>query len=57
MKGFNNGDINKVLMVRDLGRIHSERFKLDKFIFNKSTGKIYFSIVNEWNRVGCHNVT
>ncbi len=35
MKGYNKGDINKILIVREQGRMCSNGFKTDKFRFNK----------------------
>ncbi len=55
MKGYNKGDMNKVLIVREHGRkhIYSIGFKLDIFRFNKDKGKNWFTnrIVDEWNRL------
>ncbi len=39
MKGYNKGDVNKERIVREQGRTHSNRFKLDKFRFSKEIGK------------------
>ncbi len=39
MRGFNNGDINKILILSETGRTRSNGFKLDKFRFNKDKGK------------------
>lgn len=39
MKGFNKGDVGKVLVVREKGRTHSNGFKLEKFRFSKVVGK------------------
>ncbi len=39
MKGYNKGDINKVLIMREQGRTRSNGFKIDKFRFNKDIGK------------------
>ncbi len=59
MKGYNKGDINKVLVVRELGRTCSSGFKLDKFRFNEDIGKNWFTkrVVNEWNRLSSHVVS
>ncbi len=37
--GYNKGDIDKVLVVRELGRTCSNGFKLDKLRFSKDIGK------------------
>lgn len=59
MKGFNKGDIYKVLLVRELGRIWSNGFKLDKFRFNRDIGKNWFinRVVDEWNRFSSYVVS
>ena len=59
MKGYNKGDINKVLMVREQGRTRSNGFKLDKFRFNKDIGKNWFTnrVVDEWNGLSTHVVS
>ncbi len=59
MMGYNKGDINKVLIVREQGRTRSNGFKLDKFRFNKDIGKNWFTnkVVNEWNRLSSHVVS
>ena len=58
MKGFNKGDINKILKVKDLTRTRGHGFKLDKFRFRKEIGKWWFSnrVVNDWNRLSSHVV-
>ncbi len=58
MKGYNKGDINKVLIVREQGRTRSNEFKLDKFRFSKDIGKNWFTnrVVDEWNRLSSHVV-
>ncbi len=59
MRGFNNGDINKVLVVGEPGRTRSNGFKLEKFRFNKETGKNWFTnrVVDVWNRLSSHVVS
>ena len=59
MKGYNKGDINKVLIVREQDRTRSNGFKLDKFRFNKDIGKNWFTnrVVDEWNRLSSHVVS
>ena len=58
MKGFNKGDVNKILKVRELGRNRSHGFKLDKFRFRKEIGRWWFSnrVVNDWNSLSSHVV-
>ncbi len=59
MRGFNTGDIDKVLMVSEPGRTRSNWFKLEKFMFNKGIGKNWFTnrVVDEWNRLSGHLVS
>ncbi len=59
MKGYNKGDINKVLVVREQGRTRSNGFKLDKFRITKDIGKNWFTnrVVDEWNRLSSHVVS
>ncbi len=59
MRGFNTGDIDKVLMVSGPGRTRSNGFKLEKFRFNKDIGKNWFTnrVVYEWNRLSSHVVS
>lgn len=56
MKGFNETDIDKVLMVRELGGTPSNAFKLNKLRFNKDIGKNCFinRVVDEWHRFDSH---
>ena len=39
MKGYNKGDVTKVLIVREQGRTRSNGFKVDKFRFSKDIEK------------------
>ena len=39
VKGFNQGDINRVLIVQEQGRTRNNGYKLDKFRFKKDIGK------------------
>ncbi len=56
MKGYNKGNINKVLIVREQGRTPSNWLKLDKFKFSKDIGKSWYTnrVVDEWNRLSSH---
>ncbi len=42
MKGYNKGDVNKVLIVREQGRTRSSVFKLDTFRFNKDKEELVY---------------
>ncbi len=59
MKGYNKGDTNKALVIKEQGRTHSNRFKLEKFRLSKDIGKNWFTsrVVNEWNRLSSHVVS
>ena len=52
-KGFNKGDITKVLKINSGDRTRSNRFKLDKFRFRRELGRNWFGnrVVDEWNRL------
>ena len=58
IKGYNRGDINKVLIFSEHGRTRSNGFKLDKFRFRKEIGRNWFTnrVVEEWNRLDSHVV-
>lgn len=53
VRGFNKGDISKVLIVSDPGITRTNGFKLDKFRFKKEIGRNWFTnrVVDEWNRL------
>ena len=59
IKGFNKGDINKVLLVSTSNRTISNGYKLEKFRFRKEIGKNWFTnrVVDEWNRLSGHVVS
>ena len=59
MRGFNTGNVNKVLVVSEPGRTRSNGFKLEKFRFNKDIGKNWFinRVMDEWNRLSSHVVS
>ena len=59
VKGFNKGDINKVLIVKERIKTRTNGFKLDKFRFRKKIGKNVFTnrVVEEWNKLGKHVVS
>ena len=58
VKGFNKGDINKVLIVSGPGITRTNGYKLEKFRFKKELGKHWFTnrVVDEWNRLSGHVV-
>ena len=53
VRGFNKGDISKVLIVSGPGGTRTNGFKLEKFRFRKEIGKNWFTnrVVDEWNRL------
>ncbi len=59
MKGYNKGDVNKVIIIREQSRTRSSRFKLDKSRFNKDMGKNWFTnrVLDEWNSLSSHVVS
>ena len=59
VKGFNKGNINKVLIVKEKVRTRTNSFKLDKFKFGKDIGKNRFAnwLVGEWNKLSKHMVS
>lgn len=59
VKGFNKGDISKVLIVRGPGITRTNGFKLEKFKFKKEIGKNWFTnrVVDKWNRLSRHVVS
>ena len=58
VKGFNKGDISKVLIVNGPGRTRTNGYKLEKFRFKKEIGKNWFTnrVLDEWNRLSIHVV-
>ena len=59
VKGFNKGDINKVLLVKEKVRTRRNGFKLNKFRFKKDIGKNCLTnrVVEEWNKLSKHVVS
>ena len=53
MKGFNQGDVGKVLTISSQDRTRSNRFKLEKCRFSKEIGRNWFTnrVVNDWKRL------
>ena len=53
MKGFNKGDVGKVLMISSQDRTRNNGFKLEKCRFNKEIGRNCFTnrVVDDWNRL------
>ena len=58
VNGFNIGDINKVLIVKEKVKRRTNGFKLDKFRHRKDIDKYWFTntVVEEWNKVSKHVV-
>ena len=53
MKGFNKGDVRKVLTISSQDRTRNNGFKLEKYRFNKEIGRNWFinMVVVDWNRL------
>ena len=53
VKGFNKGDVGKVLMISSQDRKKNNGFKLEKCRFNKEIGRNWFTtrVVDDWNRL------
>ena len=53
MKGFNKGDVGKVLTISSQDRTRNNGFKLEKCRFNKEIGRNWFTnrVVADWNRL------
>ena len=53
VKGFNKGDVGKVLRISSQDRIRNNGFKLEKRRFRKEIGLDWFTnrVVDDWNRV------
>ena len=58
-RGYNKGDISKVLRVYSQDINRNNGFKLEKFRFRREIGKNWFSnrVVDEWDRLGNHIVS
>ena len=56
VKGYNKGDLGKVLILSEHDRTRSNGFKLDKYRFRKEIGRNWFTnrVVDEWNRLTRH---
>ena len=56
VKGFNKGEINKVLIVKEKVRTRTNGFKLNKFRYRKNIGTNWFTnrVVEEWNKFSKH---
>ncbi|XP_050711202.1 uncharacterized protein LOC126995577 [Eriocheir sinensis] len=59
VKGYNKGDISKVLRISQQDRTRSNGFKIEKYRFRRDIGKHWFSnrVVGEWNRLSNHIVS
>ena len=53
MKGFNKGDVGKVLTISSQDRTRNNGFKLEKCRFNKEISKNWFTnrVVDDWNKL------
>ena len=53
VKGFNKGDVGKVLTISSQDRTRSQGFKLEKCRFSKEIGRNWFTnrVVDDWNRL------
>ena len=53
VKGFNNWDVEKALMISSQDRTRNNGFKLEKCKFNKEIGRNWFTnrVVDDWNRL------
>ena len=53
VKGFNNGDVGKILTISSQDRTRSNGFKLEKCRFRKLIGRNWFTnrVVDDWNRL------
>ena len=52
-RGYNKGDVSKILKISSQDRTRSNGFKLEKSRYKKELGKNWFSnrVVDEWNRL------
>ena len=59
VKGFNKGNINKIIIVKEKVRTRTNGFKLDKFRYRKDIGKNWFTnrVVEELNKISKHVVS
>ena len=50
-RGYNKGDVSKILRVSNQDRTRNNGFKIEKSRFKKDIGKNWFSnrVVDEWN--------
>ena len=50
-RGYNKGDVSKILRISNHDRSRNNGFKLEKFRFKKEIGRNWFSnrVVDEWN--------
>ena len=53
VKGFNKGDVGKVISISSRDRTRNNGFKLVKCRFNKEIGRNWFTnrVVDDWNRL------
>ena len=50
-RGYNKGDVNRILRVSNQDRTRNNGFKIDKYRYKKEIGRNWFSnrVVDEWN--------
>ena len=58
VKGFNKGNTNKVIIVKEKVRTRTNGFKLDKYRYRKDIGKNRFTNrIVEWKKLSKHAVS
>ena len=52
-RGYNKGDVSKILRISNQDRTRNNGFKIEKSRYKKELGKNWFSnrVVDEWNRL------
>ena len=52
-RGYNKGDVSKILRISNQDRTRNNGFKIEKSRYKKELGKNWFSnrVVDEWNKV------
>ena len=51
VKGFDKGDVGKILTISSQDRTRNNGFKLEKYRFNKEIGRNWFTnrVVDDWS--------
>ena len=59
VKGFNKGNIGEVIEISSQDRTRGNGYKLEKRRFRTDVGRYWFTnrVVNDWNRLGSHEVS